>query len=118
MAKRYFIRIQLHDAAESSDAYDTLHEEMERRHFARTVAIDGKEFKLPWGTYIAFAKQVGTKQDACTRASEAARITGYSASIVVAETDVGMQVSGLEPVEPTSAEEDLNELERLLKSIR
>ncbi len=109
MAKRFFVRVQLHDVAEGDDAYVTLHEEMEKRHFGRTIVVDGVEYKLPWGTYIGPSGQTGaTREGAATLVEQAVKATVKLASFVIVETDTGMRVGNLEPVEqPKSAEEEL-----------
>ena len=112
MTKRFFARVQLHDVKEGDDAYDDLHEGMEEQGFGRTIRIDDEDHRLPWGSYIGLAEKTGgTREKASERVAVAVKKTGYTASYVVVETEVGLRVSNLEPVEqPKSAEENLLDL--------
>jgi hypothetical protein len=117
MAKRFFVRVQLHDVPEGDDAYDVLHDEMEKRGFVRTIVVDGQEHRLPWGTYIGLAENTGgSREKAANLVSAAVKATGYTSSFVVVETDTGLRVSNLEPVEqPKSLDEEFSELLKQLK---
>jgi hypothetical protein len=89
---------------------------MEKRGFERTIMVAKQKQKLPWGTYIGYATATGgTKEAADALVSQAVKITGYTASYVIVETDVGMQVSNLEPAEqPKSALDEF--IEQILKN--
>lgn len=113
MARRFFVRVQLHDVADGDDAYEDLHKAMEKEGFRRTITVrDQGEQRLPWGTYIGDVGKAGvTKMEAADHVRAAVRETGYTSSFVIVETDGALQVSSLEPVEqPRSVEEELQEL--------
>ena len=49
---RFIVRVVLHGVKEDDDAYDELHEQMEKRFFYRWIADkDGVKWKLPPATY-------------------------------------------------------------------
>jgi hypothetical protein len=49
---RFTVRVQLHGADEGDDAYDTLHAQMKKRGFVRTIdGSDSTSYDLPWGSY-------------------------------------------------------------------
>ena len=91
----FIVRVELHSADE--DDYDTLHKAMRDRGFSQTVIFDnGLEYHLPPAEYYAEGER--TSSELLRLAQAAARKTGLSASIVVAET-VFIRASGLTQVE-------------------
>jgi hypothetical protein len=89
----YITRVELHAA--TYDDYDTLHDEMEQRGFARTIVGDNRvTYHLPTGTYVMGSGST-SRQDALNRAGEAARATGKKSSIIVADWN-GATWRGLE----------------------
>lgn len=45
-------RVMLHDAADDDTAYETLHLEMLKIGFVRTITgLSRKTYEMPWGTY-------------------------------------------------------------------
>jgi hypothetical protein len=120
MAKRFFVRVQLHDVTEGDAAYQTLHDEMETRGFLRIIKVGDEVQKLPTGSYHGAAEKTGGSRAAAgARVGEAVATTGHTASYVVVETDALLCVSNLEPYEqPKSMEERLEDLAMLLEEIK
>ena len=48
---RFTTRVQLHGVDEGDDAYETLHRQMKKRGFSRTIESDSATYDLPWGSY-------------------------------------------------------------------
>ncbi|WP_333610136.1 hypothetical protein [Pantoea piersonii] len=49
----YTVRVELHDA--DSDDYDSLHNEMHKRGFRKTIRIDDETWELPTAEYSYIA---------------------------------------------------------------
>jgi hypothetical protein len=81
---RFTVRVQLHGADEGDDAYDTLHAQMKKRGFVRTIdGSDSTSYDLPWGSYNYVGER--TIEQVLDRAKDAASTTGYKAGILVTE---------------------------------
>lgn len=80
---RFTVRVQLHGADEGDDAYDTLHAQMKKRGFVRTIESDSTTYDLPWGSYNYVGER--TIDDILERAKDAAAATGYKAGVLVTE---------------------------------
>lgn len=91
---KFTTRVELHDA--DSDDYETLHAEMERRGFERTITGEnGVPSHLPTAEYN-YVGDVECK-DVLNSAGAAAKVTGKKHGILV--TEVSKQVwRGLIPV--------------------
>ena len=84
----YITRVELHAA--TYDDYETLHDEMERRGYTRTIVGDNRvTYQLPTGTYV-MGSGSASRQDALNRAAAAARATGKNSSIIVADWNGAM----------------------------
>jgi len=79
----YLARVELHKA--TSEDYETLHEAMRKRGFARfIVSNEKKKYRLPTGTYIAEGSS-WTLQQAYDFAVAAAADTGKSSWVIVVD---------------------------------
>jgi hypothetical protein len=78
----FIARVELHAATD--DDYEVLHAQMKKRGYTRTIVGDNKvTYQLPTGTY-----ELGSNvslEDALKRAVEAAKATGKTSAIIVAE---------------------------------
>lgn len=90
----YIARVELHGAHEEED-YEALHANMEERGYLRTIqGDDGTTYQLPTGTYVV-QNTDATLEVAHDAAEQAATLTGFQHSVVVARWDMA-QYSGLE----------------------
>lgn len=80
---RFTVRVQLRDVEEGDSAYETLHEEMGKKGFSRTISSDDTTYHLPTGSY----NYVGERSidDVLSRAKSAADKTGNESRIIVTE---------------------------------
>lgn len=79
---RFIVRIELHDAKWAD--YDTLHDAMQNRGFARLIkGDDGKTYHLPWAEYTGVSDLTcGGIRDI---AREVANTTGKNNSVLATE---------------------------------
>jgi hypothetical protein len=90
----YTVRIELHDAQFSH--YETLHAEMAKRGFSRTITSDdGTTYHLPWAEYNYFGSE--DRQGVLHLAKAAARTTGKSSAVLVTQS-AGRSWDGLTQV--------------------
>lgn len=82
MAK-FLTRVELHGANHSDNSYETLHSEMERRGFVRTIPTDSQTRKLPTAEY--FCAGSFTAKQVYDAAKGAANPTGKTSGIISAE---------------------------------
>jgi hypothetical protein len=79
----YIARVELHRA--DGEDYETLHDEMKKRGFSRTITSDEENtFKLPTGTYVVEATDENL-QTVLKAATEAAQATGKSSWIIATD---------------------------------
>jgi hypothetical protein len=93
MAKRYFVRIELH----GENDYTELHKEMKSRGFSRKITVEGTKKKLPTGCYIRDAGSGCTSRaQAVAKAQAAAKAVGHDdPEIVVIKTEDRLSTAGL-----------------------
>jgi hypothetical protein len=83
---QFTVRVQLRKVAEDDEAYETLHAEMKKRSFSRTIkGSEGTAYELPWGTYNYEGERSIDK--VLEKAKEAAELTGHKARILVTESE-------------------------------
>jgi hypothetical protein len=80
---RFTTRVQLHGVDEGDDAYETLHRQMKKRGFSRTIESDSATYDLPWGSYNYVGER--TIDEVHQQAKAAAAASGHDAGIVVTE---------------------------------
>lgn len=91
---QFTTRVELHNATYND--YETLHREMDRRGFARTIRADnGEVYQLPTAEYDCSA--TNGRATVLAAAQAAAAQTGKSASILVTES-AGRTWSGLQKI--------------------
>jgi hypothetical protein len=95
MTKRYIARVELHKKGNVAPNYAKLHEEMAKEGFVRTAKFDGAKLELPTGTYIRRGGLTMKRSEALALASSAAKRTGFTFSIVIAETTKSLRGEGL-----------------------
>ena len=94
MAK-FTIRVELHDA--DDDDYETLHEEMEKRGFSKTITgSDNITYHLPTAEYNRDCDL--SRDQVRDSASVAAKVTGKRHAVLVTESN-GRSWVGLDKVE-------------------
>jgi hypothetical protein len=80
--KQFLTRVELHGAGK--DDYLTLHGEMERLKFRRTIrAVNGLDYQLPTTEYSSFGNI--TAAEVASVAKQAANQTGKSSSVISVE---------------------------------
>jgi hypothetical protein len=83
----YLARVELHKA--TGEDYETLHEAMRKRGFARFIlSSEKKKYRLPTGTYVAEGS-TWTLTQAYDFAVTAANDTGKSSWIIVVDWQNG-----------------------------
>lgn len=93
-------RVVLHDVADNSTDYDTLHDAMEAQGFSRTIESDDERlYKLPPAEYNI--EGALTRKDVLAKAKVAARHTGREYSVLVTES-LGRRWYNLEEIEVLS----------------
>jgi len=80
-------RVELHKANTTED-YETLHKEMEKEGFWRTIRLDGETttYKLPSAEYNYSSETLGTN-DVLALAKKAANRTGKTFGVLVTKAD-------------------------------
>ena len=83
---QFTVRVQLRKAADDDEAYETLHAEMKKRNFSRTIkGSEGTSYELPWGTYNYDGER--SIETVLEKTKEAAARTGHKARILVTESE-------------------------------
>ena len=96
MSKSFFVQIQLLGVEEDHDGHAVLVEEMASRGFAKKIALPTRQAKLPLGSFLGAAEEVGgSSAEALLRAEASAKATGLGVFIVVLEVDAPIQTYGL-----------------------
>lgn len=85
---RYTIRVELFDAKTESD-YESLHEEMAKEGFYRTIQIQGQDliYQMPGGTYNFVNRGDMDTKGILELAKSAALRTGKELSVFVTKAD-------------------------------
>lgn len=83
---QFTVRVQLRKVSDDDEAYETLHAEMKRRSFSRTImGSEGATYELPWGTYNYDGER--SIEMVLEKAKEAAKGAGHKARILVTESE-------------------------------
>ncbi|PVZ42559.1 hypothetical protein [Pseudomonas sp. CC120222-01a] len=77
----FTVRVELHDAREHH--YETLHSEMEKRGFEKTIEGNDAIFELPPGEYNII--RTATRTEILDLADAAIKVTGRKSAVLVTE---------------------------------
>ena len=79
----FLTRVELHGAKHGDGSYDTLHAEMAKRGFLRTIPTADRLRKLPTAEY--FYSGSSSAKNVWTSAKAAANATGNTSEVISAE---------------------------------
>ena len=101
-------RPELHHAT-TSEQYELFHAEMEKLGLVRTLARDGKVFRLPSGLYLGVNVSSSREWFNAMITLQAIMTTGSAGKVAVWHIDdpANISVSGLEEVTPPSFYDEL-----------